>query len=87
MRAVFGSESGPKLALAEFQRDSRQIDSKSGRVAQLASDDRAHDTKIRELYRLAFAREPVDEEIAIARHTLTSVARIRSEPMKTWSGP
>lgn len=44
-----------------------KIGSGSGRAALLANDkERAHDIKVRELYRWAYSREPKDDELQIA---------------------
>lgn len=48
--------------------NSKEIQAKlgSGRALQLSNDSRDHAAKIGELYRIAFSREPVPEEVAIA---------------------
>ncbi len=51
-----------------------KLNSESGRVARLAADtQRSHKEKIRELYYLAFAREPTEVELGIAADYINQI--------------
>jgi hypothetical protein len=60
----------------------KKLTAPDGRAAQLARDPRPHEEKIRNVYKLAYAREPAPEELIAARQYLQEKIDELDDPEK-----
>ena len=83
VRALERGQPGPEPAPAEFQRDPGQADGgqRQRRPPGRRQASRPHEQKIRELYLLAFSREPTPEEMSIA---LAHINKNEKDPKRAY---